>query len=101
MNIAAADKKNQENLKMVPSGGKIKFQFVPLQGNKGFALLGDGHSKENVDVMVKNRAVTGTIEVLREALVGKGELKVTGVKGDRLQFDDAMRRISKKKVFYV
>ena len=101
MNMAAADKKNQENLKKVPSGGKIKFQFVPLKGSRGFALLGDGHSQENVDVMTKNRPVTGTIEVLREALVGKGELKVTGLKGDRLAFDDAMGRISKKKVFYV
>lgn len=102
MNIPAADKKNQENLKKVKSGGKIKFQFVPLKGQKGFALLGDGHSQENLDVMVpKNRPVTGSIEVLREPLVGKGELKVTGVAGDRLAFDEAMGRISKKKVFYV
>ena len=51
--------------------------------------------------MAKNRPANGTIEVLREPLVGKGELKVTGVKGDRLAFDDAVGRISKKKVFYV
>ena len=101
MNMAAADKKNQENLKKVKSGKTIKYQFVPLQGHRGFALLGDGHSQENLDVMVpKNRPVTGNIEVLREPLVGKGELKVTGLKADQAEFDDAMKRITKKKVFY-
>jgi len=102
MNMAAADKKNQENLKKVKSGKTIKYKFVPLKGHRGFALLGDGHSQENLDVMVpKNKPITGEIEVLREPLVGKGELKVTGLTSEKAEFDDAMKRITKKKVFYV
>ena len=51
--------------------------------------------------MTASKPFAGEIEVLRQPVVGKGELKVTGCKSNRYEFETGLARITKKKVFYV
>jgi len=73
----------------------VSNKLVPL------VLIGAGHQAEAVQMVSAGRHYSGEIEVLREPLKGKGELKVTGCGANRSEFDRVIARISKKKVFYV
>lgn len=91
---------NQKNLKAIPSGGTIGYRYV-----HGLVVLGNHHDpmiKPYIDRMAKESTYcTGRIEVLRTAIVGKGDLKVTPPKGSRTEFETLMRQITPKKVFFV
>ncbi len=100
----AIDSKNQSNLKAVPSGGKIKYQYTMLNENNRatpVVLIGTCYKPEIVKAVAESKHFAGEIEVLREPIKGKGELKVTGCGANRAQFDAIIARTSKKKVFYV
>jgi hypothetical protein len=99
-NFKAIETKNQTNLKAVKSGSKIRYMFSML-GNKPLLLIGAGHDPKTVKSISDAQHHEGEIEVLREKIVGKGELKVTGCKNRRSEFDGAIAQISKKKVLYV
>ena len=102
--IKAMDAKNQSNLKAVKSGAKIHYLYSTLRvDNKAtsIVLIGSGHDAEVVKVISAATHFSGDIEVLREPLKGKGELRVTDCGSNRSQFDGVMARVSKKKVFYV
>lgn len=90
---------NQRNLKKVPSGGTINYRYVSR-----FLVLGthtDPASKKIIDQMDDEPSYcTGRIEVLRHAIVGKGELKATRPKSELREFEDRLNEISKKKVFF-
>jgi hypothetical protein len=103
INVSAMDSKNQSNLKAVKSGAKIKYLYgMEPVGNKlvPVVLIGAGHQAEAVTAVSGGKHFSGEIEVLREPIKGKGELKVTGCGANRSEFDGAIARISKKKVFY-
>ncbi len=100
INFKAIETKNQENLKKVASGKKIKYLYS-LAGGKPLVLIGTGHDAKTTKELTDSNPYSGEIEVLREAIVGKGELKVTGCKANRSQFDQAMGQITKKKITYV
>jgi hypothetical protein len=86
--------RNQANLKRVESGGKINYLHA-----QRWLLIGDGHPEELVQAMSK--AFKGTIEVKREKFIGKGKLYCHGSPSDRSQFEDEIKRISKKEVVWV
>jgi hypothetical protein len=100
INFKAIETKNEENLKKVKSGAKIKYMYS-LAGGKPLVLIGAGHDPKITKELTDSNPYSGEIEVLRETIVGKGELKVTGCKANRSQFDQAMAKITKKKVTYV
>ena len=90
---------NQSNLKKISSGGTINYQYVSR-----FLVLGthtDPAAKKYIDQMDDEPSYcTGKIEVLRHAIVGKGELKATRPKSELREFEDRLNEISKKKVFF-
>jgi len=104
VDFKAIETKNQSNLKVVKSGSKIKYQYtLAIVNGKKYPviLIGAGHDPETVKQVTASKPFAGEIEVLREPVVGKGELKVTGCKSNRYEFETALARITKKKVFYV
>jgi hypothetical protein len=97
--IKKIDAGNQTNLKKVPSGGSIDYLAV-----RGLVLIGK-HTTPDVKAveaeMLKNSLLAkGKLEVQRNVLVGKGEIKASPPPKDRAEFQDYIARISKKKVFY-
>jgi len=91
--ISDIDPINQRNLKAMENGGNIEF----WQNGKVIAI-GAGHKPE-VMAAVKLGGSKGTITITKGSLTSAGTLEVQG-HVDRLQFTDAMKRISKKKVIY-
>ena len=64
-------------------------------------LIGDKHDKETVALAVENGAdrYKGTITIKKGSMVGgPGKLTCSGLKANRREFEDAIARISKKKV---
>jgi hypothetical protein len=101
--VQAMDSKNQSNLKAVKSGAKVHYLYTTLRANNKsipIVLIGSGHDAETVKVVSGAKHFSGDIEVLREPIVGKGELRVTGCSTNRAEFQAVIARISKKKVFY-
>ena len=99
--MAQVDKKNQENLKKVASGGKIAYQYGRTSNGQYVVLIGAGHAPDIVAMFAKGGGDAGTIEVLREQIKGKGEVKVSGCKSNKAQFEEALGRVTKKKVIHV
>jgi hypothetical protein len=91
--ISDIDPINQRNLKALENGGNIEF----WQKAKVVAI-GSGHKPE-VMAAVKLGGARGTITITKGSLTNPGTLEVHG-HVDRLEFSDAMKRISKKKVIY-
>jgi hypothetical protein len=93
------DAGNQNNLKKVPSGGTIDYLAV-----RGLVLIGKHTTPEGKQIeaeMLKNPLLAkGKLEVQRQVLVGKGEIKASPPPKDRAEFQAYIARISKKKVFY-
>jgi hypothetical protein len=96
---AGIEKKNQANLKKLKDGQSIDFLYV-LAGRNGVVLIGPGHSASIVTEVKKNRPYQGTITITKGGLTNAGELKVTGVKSDQLQFKDALKNFTKKKIVF-
>ena len=86
------DPTNQRNLKALDNGGTIEY----WQYGKVVAI-GNGH-KEQV-MQVARGGVKGSIKITKGKLADPGTLEVHGP-SDRLEFQDAMKRISKKKVVF-
>lgn len=91
--ISDIDPINQRNLKALENGGTIEF----WQKAKVVAI-GAGHKAE-VMTAVKVGGSKGTITITKGSLTDPGTLEVHG-HVDRLEFTDALKRISKKKVVY-
>lgn len=95
------DATNQTNLKAVPSGGKIPYEFLG-----GILFIGNHSSSEAKAILAEIRKkpdmyCRGQLEVLREPIRGKGEIKaVPAPKSEQVQFKGAIARISKKQVFF-
>jgi hypothetical protein len=92
--ISDIDPVNQRNLKALENGGTVEFW------EKGAVFaIGAGHKPELVDDLHKNGGTKGTIKITKGSLTNPGTLEVTGCHS-RMQFQDAMKRISKKKVVF-
>lgn len=98
-------KQNEMNLKKVASGGKIAYEFGRLGSNHYVVLVGTSaahHLQPELGQIFRGPGVEkGTIEVLREPLRGKGEIRVSGLNNHKAQFEAEMAKITKKKLFYV
>ncbi len=96
--VKKVDDANQKALKAVKSGSKIEYHYV-----RPFLVLGkptDAFLRGFLEQMTQESGYCrGTIEVLREPLVGKGELKATRPKSDQAEFKTRLNAISKKQVF--
>lgn len=96
--VKKVDDANQKALKAVKSGSKIDYHYV-----RPFLVLGtptDAFVKGFLQQMTKEPGYCkGSIEVLREPIKGKGELKATRPKSDQAEFKTRLNAISKKQVF--
>ena len=84
---------NQHNLKALENGGTTTY----WQKAKVFAI-GAGH-KPDLMTDLKAGGTHGTIKITKGGLKDPGTLEVTGCR-DRRQFEDGIKRISKKKVIF-
>jgi TATA-box binding protein (TBP) (component of TFIID and TFIIIB) len=69
---------------------------------KGIVLVGAGHKKDHVDAVNNefgDMKCSGTIQVDKGGILDKGELIVTGAK-ERHEFENTLRRITKKKIIF-
>jgi hypothetical protein len=96
--VKKVDDANQKALKAVKSGSKIEYHYV-----RPFLVLGtptDAFVRGFLQQMAHEPGYCrGTIEVLREPIRGKGELKATRPKSDQAEFKTRLNAISKKQVF--
>jgi hypothetical protein len=97
-NIKKITDVNKTNLKAVDSGGKIAYQ-----SHMGIVLIGK-HTytvgQQMSEAMRDQDGAHGNLEVQRQAIIGKGEIKVVPPPHDRSQFEGAMAKITKKKIYY-
>jgi hypothetical protein len=96
--VKKVDDANQKALKAVKSGSKITYHYV-----RPFLVLGnptDAFVRNFLQQMQQEPGFsTGTIEVLREPIKGKGELKVSPAPKNQAEFKTRLQAISKKQVF--
>ena len=83
---------NQRNLKALDNGGTTHY----IQKQRA-VLIGDGHKAQLVEET--KGASAGQIKITKGTLVDPGKLEVTGCR-DRNEFENAIKRISKKKVVF-
>ena len=97
---AAIQKKNQANLKAVDNGGTVTYLYTGV-GRDAVILIGAGHDSELVKRVKKSRPYSGEIMVTKGTITNPGQLKVTGCKSNRSEFETALAKFTKKKVVYV
>lgn len=95
--LDAADKQNTKNLKALKDGGTL-----PFIAARHLVLIGDGHKSDVVKLARQNGAdrYAGTITIEKGGFTGPGKLTATGLKANRAEFEQAIGRISKKKVVW-
>ncbi|MDE3164544.1 MAG: hypothetical protein KGN36_01975, partial [Acidobacteriota bacterium] len=87
------DPVNQRNLKALDNGGTATY----WQKSKVVAI-GAGHRKDLMDDL-QDGGATGKVSITKGGLTGPGSLEVTGCR-NRREFEDSIKRISKKKVVF-
>jgi hypothetical protein len=87
------DPVNQRNLKALDNGGTVEY----WQKAQVFAI-GAGH-KADLMTDLKDGGAKGVITVTKGKLTDPGTLVVTGCR-NRREFEDGIKRISKKKVIF-
>ena len=84
---------NQKNLKALDNGGTVEY----WQKAQVFAI-GAGHKAELMSDL-KDGGAKGVIKITKGTLTDPGKLEVTGCR-NRREFEDGIKRISKKKVVF-
>jgi hypothetical protein len=93
-NISDFDPINQRNLKALDNGGTIEY----WQKGKVFAI-GAGHKPDLMTALKGPGGTKGSIKITKGSGTNPGMLEVTHCPGRR-EFEDGIKRISKKKVVF-
>jgi hypothetical protein len=85
---------NQRNLKALDNGGTTEFW---IKGK--VCAIGNGH-KPDLMADLKKGGAKATLVITKGTMTNPGQLEVKGLSGQRSEFEDTIKRISKKKVVF-
>ena len=83
--------KNKTNVKATKDGAMV--DYIAL---KNIVLIGSGHDNALVTAIKKVKHSAGKITVDKGSILDKGELLVTGIKGNRAEFESAIKLFSRE-----
>ena len=75
-------------------------RWSTISPSRNIVLIGSGHDNALVTAIKKVKHSAGKITVDKGSILDKGELLVTGIKGNRAEFESAIKLFSKKKVIF-
>ncbi len=84
---------NQRNLKAKENGGTLEYWQA-----SAVVAIGSGHKPEVMKAL-QEQGHKGTVKITKGFLMDPGKLEVTNC-NDRRQFEDTIKRISKKKCIF-
>lgn len=97
--FAAIERRNQANLKAVDNGASVTYLFAMHRGQP-LILIGSGHDPAAVETVTNGAHFDGVIAVRKGRLGDPGQLRVTGCRGRRNEFETALARFTKKDVVF-